>query len=65
MKKASSIGKEWFEQAAALLTDWMKGKTVEEIKAVNTEEDADLKASVTVGVDSYLKTLEEASNKAK
>ncbi|NLP27606.1 MAG: hypothetical protein GX370_02315 [Clostridia bacterium] len=64
MKKASSIGKEWFEQAAAL-TDWMKGKTVEEIKAVNTEEDADLKASVTVGVDSYLKTLEEASNKAK
>lgn len=64
MKKASSIGKEWFEQIAAL-EDWMMGKTVEEIKAVNTEDDADLKASVTVGVDSYLKTLEEASNKAK
>ena len=53
MKKASSIGKEWFEQIAAL-EDWMMGKTVEEIKAVNTEEDADLKASVTVGVESYV-----------
>ncbi|NLZ48722.1 MAG: hypothetical protein GX895_08025 [Clostridiales bacterium] len=64
MKKASSIGKEWYEQAAAF-TSWMKGKKVDEIKAVNAAEDADLKASVTVSVDTYLKTLEEASNKAK
>jgi len=64
MKKNSKIGKEWFEQAVAL-TDWMKGKTVAEIKAVNASEDADLKASVTISIDTYLKTIEEASNKAK
>lgn len=63
MKKVSKIGKEWYEQAAAL-TDWMKGKTVADIKT-NATGDADLKASVTVGLDSYLKTIEEASNKAK
>lgn len=63
LKAKSGIGKEWYEQAAAL-TDWMKGKSVADIKA-NAAGDADLKASVTVGTETYLKTIEEASNKAK
>lgn len=67
MKKASSIGKEWYEQAAAL-EEWMIGKTVEEIKAVelndNVTTDADLLTSVTVKVNGYIEALEEAYNNA-
>lgn len=55
MKKASAIGKEWFEQAKAL-ADWTIGKTLNDVKNVKTKEDngkvtfddADLVSSVTV-----------------
>ena len=74
MKGVSAIGKEYFEQAKAL-TDWMTGKTVEEVLAMPTyERDAnhtacpdveDLKSSVTITVGDYLKALEEAAAMAK
>ena len=75
MKRVSSIGKEWFEQAAAL-EDWCVGKTVAEVLAMktfdrgdgshtNVPEEADLVSSVTITVGDYLKTLEMAAANAK
>ncbi len=68
MKGASAIGKEWFEQMAALEAYFI-GKTVEEVLA--TEVDAefvpvaeDLKASVSVGIDPYLAAVEAAAKNA-
>lgn len=67
MKKASQIGKEWYEQAAAL-EEWMIGKTVDEIKAMEIKDgkaaDAELTSSVTVSVEGYIAALEEAFNNA-
>ena len=75
MVKASAIGKEWFEQAAALEA-WCVGKTVEEVCAMKTfdrgdgshtmvPDEADLKASVTVTVGDYLEALKKAAAVAK
>ncbi len=74
MKKASGIGKEWYEQIAAL-EQWMKGKTVDEVKAMKTvqkdanhpavPDEADLTSSVTISVDGYLRALDKASKNAK
>ena len=75
MLKASAIGKEWYEQAAAL-EDWCVGKTVEEVLAMKTfdrgdgshtmvPDEADLKASVTVTVGDYLEALKKAAAVAK
>lgn len=62
-------GAEWFEQIASL-EEWMIGKTVEEVLAMDTyEKDAshtavpnvdELKTSVTIHVGDYLNTLEKA-----
>ncbi len=69
MKKASSIGKEWYEQIAAL-GQWMIGKTIDEVKAMKTapkdEEhpsvpaEADLTSSVTISVQDYIAAVEKA-----
>jgi len=75
MKRVSSIGKEWFEQAAAL-EDWCVGKTVAEVLAMktfdrgdgshtNVPEEADLVSSVTISVGDYMKALELAAANAK
>ena len=74
MRKASAIGKEWFEQIAAF-AEYAVGKTVEEMLAMPVyERDAshtkvpdveELKASVTVTVGDYLAALEKAANSAK
>lgn len=68
MKQASSIGKEWNEQAKAL-GDWMVGKTVDEIKGMKNEEgvpsEADLTSSVTIKVQGYMSGIDEAFNNAK
>ena len=68
MGKISPIGKEWYEQAQAL-AEWMKGKTLDEIKAMKLEEgkpaEEDLVSSVTIHVDDYLAVVEEAINNAK
>lgn len=65
MKKASAIGKEYFEQMDALEA-WCIGKTVEEVlTALSSEngyipDDVDVKSSCTVGVADQLKALEKA-----
>lgn len=72
MINASTIKKEWFEQAQAL-SNWTIGKTAAEIAGLKTVEkdgkvlvdDADLKGSVSVGVADYLKAYEEAIKNAK
>ena len=74
MAGVSGIGKEYFEQAKAL-TDWMTGKTVAEVVAMETYQRdeshtavpnvEDLKSSVTITVGDYLAALEEAAANAK
>lgn len=74
MKKASAIGKEWYEQAEAL-SAWMQGKTAEEIKNMKTKpgadeahpavpDEADLATSVTISVQDYIAVVEEAAKNA-
>lgn len=69
MKKASKIGKEWFEQADAFAA-YVKGKTVDEVKgiAVSNEgyaADADLISSVTIHVGPLTAIVEKATANAK
>ncbi len=69
MAKASSIGKDWFEQAA-VLADYFVGKTVEEIKGIAVDEEghatgSDLTASVTIKIPGYIATVEKAVANAK
>ena len=74
MIKASSIGKEWYQQAEAL-GQWMVGKTVDEIKAMKTKnKDAshpavpdvpELTSSVTVSVQEYIAAVAEGYANAK
>lgn len=73
MKKASKIGKEWFEQIADL-EKWMVGKTVDQIKAMKVKEvegkpsipdEADLTSKVTVSVNDYQAAVAEALANAK
>ena len=64
MKGASAIGKEWFEQMAALEA-YFVGKTLDEIKAIPVNETFnptgdDLKASVSIKIDPYLAAVEKA-----
>ncbi len=68
MKKASPIGKEWNEQAAAL-AEYAVGKTVDELMGLPVNEkgaptDADLVSSVTISVGGYLAGIQEAVNNA-
>lgn len=68
MKAASPIGKEWNEQAEAV-AQYAIGKTVEELKngAVNEAgmaKDADLAASATIYIGSFINQIEEAVNQA-
>lgn len=67
MKKASGIKKEWYEQAKAF-ADYVVGKTAEEVKGIAVNEkgaptDADLTASVTVGVKDIITAIEKAISK--
>jgi hypothetical protein len=63
MKGSSSIGKEWYEQANAF-ADYVKGKTVADVKGIalnaGVASDADLAASVTVHVTSFQAIIEKA-----
>lgn len=69
MVKASSIGKEWFEQIEAY-ENWMIGKTIEEIKSMKVvakdeshpavPDVPELTSSVTISVDAYMEAVEEA-----
>ena len=69
MKSQSSIGKEWNEEAAAY-AQYVTGKTLEEVKGIAvTEEgapsDADLAASVTIGIGEFNTIIEKAVSTAK
>jgi hypothetical protein len=73
MIRASTIDKEWYEQIAEL-ENWMIGKTVAEVKAMNVKErDAthiavpdvpELTSSVTITVEDYIAGLEKAYENA-
>ncbi len=70
MKDSSGIGKEVYEQYAAF-TDWMVGKTVEEIVSTPVTErdeehdqvpaDEELSAGVTIDIGSMLEAVQKAS----
>lgn len=75
MKAASSIGKEWYEQAEALEA-WCVGKTVAEVVGMPTydkgdghhtqvPDDVDLKSGCTIDVGSFLEAIQAAANNAK
>ncbi len=69
MKKASAIGKEWYEQAAAL-EDWMVGKTIDQVMGMKvsdqgTTAEADLTSSVTVHVGDFLSAVKKAVDNAR
>ncbi len=69
MKKASTIGKEWNEQAAALAS-YVQGKTVDEVRSIAVDETRhptgdDLKSSVTISIGPYIDMIEKAVENAK
>lgn len=69
MKKASKIGKEWKEQAAAL-AKYVTGKTVNEIKNIAVDAGkhptgSDLKTSVTMSIGDYIEAIEKAVAQAQ
>lgn len=68
MKKASKIGKEWNEQAAAF-AKYAAGKSIDEIKGIAVSEGvataADLTSSVTVHIGDFQTIIEKASANAK
>jgi len=69
MKKASKIGKEWNEEAAAF-AKYAVGKTVSEIKGIAVTSEgipsgADLNTSVTIHIAPFQSIIEAASKTAK
>jgi len=69
MRKASAIGKEWNEQAAAF-AEYCKGKTVAELEGIavgadGKATDADLAASVSLAVGEFVPYVVDAVNKAE
>ena len=64
MRKASSIGKEWNEQAQAI-ADYVTGKTIDQVTGIAVTEDgkagdADLASSVTMSIGGYLEGIQQA-----
>lgn len=69
MKKASGIGKEWFEQASAM-EGFMVGKTADEVAGITVGDDgkttdADLVSSVTISIDAFQEAALKAAADAK
>jgi len=69
MKKASAIGKEWYEQADAF-AKYVTGKTVAEVNGIALNEegvaaDAELASSVSVHIGPFMEVIEKAFNAAK
>lgn len=67
MRKASSIDKEWYEQAASFI-EYVVGKTTADLADIlaedNTAADADLLASVTVHINDMQASVVKAVNDA-
>ncbi|MDO5408238.1 MAG: FMN-binding protein [Eubacteriales bacterium] len=69
MRKASAIGKEWYEQADAF-EDYMVGKTAEEVAGIAVDADtkptdADLASSVTMSIGGLQQLAVKASADAQ
>ncbi|CRZ35313.1 hypothetical protein DFR55_1414 [Herbinix hemicellulosilytica] len=69
MRKASPIGKEWYEQAEAL-EKYVIGKTLDQVKGIAIDDhgyvtDEDLASSVTINIASIISAIEKAVNNAK
>ncbi|HWQ78017.1 MAG TPA: hypothetical protein VN381_04335 [Anaerovoracaceae bacterium] len=68
MRQASSIGKEWNEQAFAF-AQYVVGKSIDEVKGIAVSEgyaaDQDLKSQVTVHITDFITVLEKAAGAAK
>ena len=74
MKKASPIGKEWFEQMAAF-EEWMVGKTTDEVMGLAVMEKdenhksvpdvPELTSTVTISVEGYQAVVEESAEMAR
>ncbi|NLZ82346.1 MAG: hypothetical protein GX915_01615 [Clostridiales bacterium] len=68
MKKASPIGKEWFEQSKAF-SDYIAGKTIAEVTGIAVDggyaTDADLTSSVTIGIADMITAVDRAGSAAK
>jgi hypothetical protein len=65
MKQASTIGKEWYEEAAAFAA-YVTGMTVDEVKGIAVTDDghaasSDLTASVTIHVVDFIGLIEKAA----
>ena len=68
MINASSIGKEWNEQAAAL-AEYVTGKTIDQVKGIAIDEkgyvtEEDLTSSVTMNIGDMIVAIEKAVNNA-
>ena len=68
MKPASGIGKEWYEQAAAM-EEFVIGKTAAEVKGIAVDEDnkptdADLAAGCTMAVGDFIEAISQAAESA-
>lgn len=69
MKKASKIGKEWYEQAAAF-GKYAVGKTADDVKGIavssqGTPSGTDLNSSVTIHIAPFQTIVEKASQNAR
>lgn len=69
MKSASSIGKEWYEQAD-VFEEYMVGKTADEVAGIavteeNVLEDADLASGVTISIGAFQEAAVKAAENAK
>ena len=67
--ESSEIKKEWFEQIASL-EDWATGKTINEVLALELNEEnvpvsEELKSSISIGVSDQLAALKKAYEDAK
>ena len=61
MKAQSSLGKEWYEEIAAL-EKWLIGKTLADVEGLKLTEGkaTDLAASVTITVTDYIEAVKKA-----
>ncbi|WMJ85723.1 hypothetical protein [Anaerocolumna sp. MB42-C2] len=64
MKKASGLGKEWYEEANTF-AQYAVGKTVDELKGIAVNEEgapttADLTSSVTIDIKNFVTSIEKA-----
>ncbi len=69
MKKASGIGKEWYEQAGAFAA-YVEGMTLEQVKEIKVDEQnyptqTDLKSSVTISIGGFVEGIEKALSMAQ